>query len=134
MAEYFKSTEASLTPGSVVVIDPKNPAGVKLATNYQDRAVVGVISGANGIDPGMMMGQQGTEAFGNHPVAIVGRVYVRIDESRGQVQPGDFLTTSDDPGKACKVRKLKRAAGAIIGKALTATDENGYALILIQLQ
>lgn len=133
LAEYFDSKDKSITPGSVVCIDPDNPGMVLPAGEAYDKKVVGVVSGANGIKPGMMMGQQGSIAFGNVPVAIAGRVYVRVDESNGPVEPGDFLTTSGD-GKAMKVTDWDAARGAIVGKALTRADENGYVLALVHLQ
>ncbi len=133
LAEYFDSKDKSITPGSVVCIDPDNPGMVLPAGAAYDKKVVGVVSGANGIKPGMMMGQQGSIAFGNVPVAIAGRVYVRVDESNGPVEPGDFLTTADD-GKAMRVTDWDAARGAIVGKALTRADENGYVLALVHLQ
>jgi len=136
LAEYFNvdGGESMIQPGLVVSIDPDNPGALSIAHQARDRKVVGVISGANGIEAGMMMGQKGTIAYGEYPVAIAGRVYVLVDESKGKITPGDFLTSSDVPGYAMRVKKPRKADGAILGKALTSPDENDFVLILVHLQ
>lgn len=136
LAEMFNVTgDSYITPGSVVCVDPENEGALVLSGRARDRTVVGVISGANGVDPGLLMGHQGTEAFGEYPVAIAGRVYVRANDIGGQIRPGDFLTTSPVPGEAMCVEDFDAARGAILGKALTSRDSRtGYVLILVHLQ
>lgn len=100
-----------------------------------DRRVAGIISGAGGINPGMLMGQPGSIAYGDHPVALTGRVYCWADASNGPITPGDLLTASDTPGHAMKVSDDANAQGAIIGKALTSLKEGkGLVLVLVTLQ
>ncbi|MGI9118458.1 MAG: hypothetical protein ACR2IQ_02825, partial [Minisyncoccia bacterium] len=48
------------------------------------------------------------------PVALNGRVPVKISESSEAIYPGDYITTSTEPGKATKAT----SAGTVIGKAL----------------
>lgn len=123
-------------PGMVVCIDPANPGKLIPSTRAYDRTVAGVISGANGINSGMVMGQEGSEADGAHPVALTGRVYVMVDATGGAIEPGDLLTTSHVAGHAMKVNDFSRAQGAIIGKAMTslAAGEQGLVLVLVSLQ
>ena len=135
LAEYFEASGPEIIlPGQVVVIDPDNPGQVMLSTSAYDKKVVGIVSGANGIEPGMLMGQKGTIAFGDLPVAIAGRVYVQADQSKGAIEPGDFLTTSDRAGSAMVVNDWDKSRGSILGKALTSPDANGYVLVLVHLQ
>jgi hypothetical protein len=97
--------------------------------------VAGIVSGAGGIKPGLLMGQEGSIANGEHPVALSGRVYCSVDASNGPIEPGDFLTTSDTPGHAMKVTNHAQAQGAIIGKAMTGLkDGKGLVLVLVTLQ
>jgi hypothetical protein len=97
--------------------------------------VAGIISGAGDVKQGMMMGQTGTLADGQHPVALTGRVYVWADATRGAIKPGDLLTTSATPGHAMKVSHSARAQGAILGKAMTALKSGkGLVLVLVTLQ
>jgi len=119
----------------VVCIDPTQPGELIMSKKAYDRTAAGVVSGAGGVKPGMLMGQKGTAADGKHPVALTGRVYCRVDTSNGPISPGDLLTTSDTPGHAMKVTDHGRAAGAIIGKAMSALDEGkGLVLVLVSLQ
>jgi hypothetical protein len=122
-------------PGMVVSIDAKRPGKLKISGCAYDSKVAGIISGAGGIKPGMMMGQRGTKADGAHPVALTGRVYCWAETSTGHIQPGDLLTTSDIPGHAMKVTEHNRAFGTIIGKAMTSLEaEKGLVLVLVSLQ
>jgi hypothetical protein len=83
----------------------------------------------------MIMGQSGTVADGEFPVALTGRVYCWADASGGSIRPGDLLTTSDIPGHAMKVQDYTKAQGAVIGKAMSALDEGqGLILVLVSLQ
>ncbi|MCB0167525.1 MAG: hypothetical protein KDI79_25070 [Anaerolineae bacterium] len=123
------------SPGMVVSIDPENPGELLVSAEAYDKKVAGIISGAGGINPGMLMGQADTAADGEFPVALTGRVYVQADASSGPIQPGDLLTTSDTPGHAMKVIDHEQAQGAILGKAMTALDEGqGLVLVLVSLQ
>jgi len=136
LAEPFEIAEAeSIQPGMVVAIDPERPGHLRMADKAYDRTVAGIISGANGITPGLTMKQEGTVADGAHPVALTGRVYCWADASNGPIKPGDLLTTSDTPGHAMKVTDHAKAQGAIIGKAMTGLERGkGLVLVLVTLQ
>lgn len=134
LAEPFESSGGRLAPGSVVVIDEKNPGKLKLATGAYDTRVAGVISGAGGIHPGIALHQEGVIEGGQN-VALTGRVQMLADATFGAIQPGDLLTTSTTPGHAMKARNPARAQGAILGKAMTAlAKDKGLVLVLVTLQ
>jgi hypothetical protein len=137
LSEQFDIENATGTPepGMVVCIDPDNPGRLSLSEKAYDRRVAGVISGAGGVKTGMLMGQQSSEADGDLPVALVGRVYVWADAESGPIEPGDLLTTADRPGHAMKVGDHSRATGAILGKAMSGLDDGqGLILTLVALQ
>ena len=97
--------------------------------------MAGILSGAGGVAPGMLMGQKGSVADGAHPVALTGRVYCRATAANGPIRPGDLLTTSSIPGHAMRVDDHARAAGAILGKAMgTLEAGEGLVLVLVGLQ
>jgi hypothetical protein len=122
-------------PGMVVSIDPERPGKLMVSNAAYDKKVAGIISGAGGIKPGMLMGQKHTLADGAHPVALSGRVYCWVDASTASIQPGDLLTTSDTPGHAMKVTDHAGANGAILGKAMTSMEAGrGLVLVLVSLQ
>ncbi len=127
--------ETRIEPGFVVSIDPANPGKLAVSAKAYDRRVVGIVSGAGGIRTGMLMGQPGTMADGDQPVALSGRVYVWADASNGSIEPGDLLTTSNVPGHAMKVTKHGKAQGAVLGKAMTGLSSGrGMVLVLVTLQ
>ncbi|MCF7734125.1 MAG: hypothetical protein K9N23_20745 [Akkermansiaceae bacterium] len=122
-------------PGMIVCIDPNNPGQLLPSSRSYDRTVAGIISGAGGVRPGLLMGQQGSVANGEHPVALTGRVYCMVDAGNGSVSPGDLITTSNTPGHGMKVTDHEKARGAIIGKAMTRLEGGtGLVLVLVSLQ
>ena len=127
--------EIPLEPGLVVVIDPEKPGSLMVSSQPYDRRVAGIISGAGGLKPGMLMGQKGSKADGGNPVALTGRVYCWADASKGSIEPGDLLTTSQTPGHAMKVTNYTQAQGAILGKAMSSLKSGqGLILVLVSLQ
>ncbi|MEZ4623192.1 MAG: hypothetical protein R2867_47885 [Caldilineaceae bacterium] len=135
LAEPFAMTDAdAIEPGMVVAIDPENPGQLRLADSAYDRTVAGIVSGAGGINAGLVMQQEGALMAGSHPVALTGRVYAWADATAASIEPGDLLTTSDTPGHAMKVSDYENAHGAIIGKAMTELEEGtGLVLVLVTL-
>lgn len=137
LSERFNisTPEAQLEAGMVVCIDPEKPGSLLLSTRAYDRTAAGIISGAGGVRPGLLMRQQGTLADGQHAVALTGRVYCNVDATVAPIEPGDLITTSDTPGHGMKVTDHASALGAIIGKAMTGLDEGrGQILVLVSLQ
>ena len=115
LAEPFEMSSDDIPKGSVVIIDEKNPGHLKLSEQAYDHRVAGIISGANGIQPGLTLSQQGVAENGQH-VALSGRVYCLADASNGPIHPGDLLTTSERAGHAMKVTDHAQAQGAILAR------------------
>ncbi len=136
LAEPFEVVGAeNVEPGMVVAIDPEHPGQLRIADRAYDRMVAGCVSGANGVNPGLVMEQEGTAAGGTFPVALSGRVYCWADASYGPIRPGDLLTTSDTPGYAMRVGDYDQAQGAILGKAMSSLEKGrGLVLVLVTLQ
>jgi hypothetical protein len=139
LAEPFdvaRSSGSAPEPGTVVVIDATSPGDLKVSDRAYDLRVAGVISGGNGLAPGMVMQAEGVEhAGGEHPVALTGRVWCKVDAGYGAVHPGDMLTTSPTAGHAMVASDAVRRAGAVIGKAMTSLEDGrGLVLVLVSLQ
>ncbi|MCB9170006.1 MAG: hypothetical protein H6594_06600 [Flavobacteriales bacterium] len=137
LAEHFAVDDQAgeVLPGTLVSIAPDGSGRLEPSVVPYDRRVAGVVSGANGVNPGLTLRQPGTTADGAVPVALNGRVYVRADVSNGPIAPGDLLTSSTTPGRAMKATDTDRMSGAVIGKAMTALDEGtGLVLVLVNLQ
>lgn len=123
-------------PGMVVSIDSDHIGQMKVTSSAYDRTVAGIVSGANGIAPGITLRQKGTVADGTHPVASIGRVWCLVDaDANGPIATGDMLTTSGTPGHAMKVSDFDQANGAVIGKAMSPlASGRGLVLVLVSLK
>jgi hypothetical protein len=119
-------------PGAVMVIDEEG----QLRQCYQayDKTVAGVISGAGNFKPGIVLDKQ-LSSQQRKPVALVGKVFCKVDASYAAIRVGDLLTTSPTAGHAMKAIDPLKAFGSVIGKALKPLQEgNGLIPILIALQ
>ncbi len=134
LAEPFKVGSHGIRKGSVVVIDDQHPGQLMLSDRPYDTRVAGIVSGANGIHPGIALHQDDL-MNGDQNVALSGRVYALADAAYGPISPGDLLTTSGTPGRAMKVTDHARAQGAILGKAMSSLKQGkGLVLVLVSLQ
>jgi hypothetical protein len=137
LAENFEVAQQAeeVQPGMLVMIDPEHTGGVTLAHGAYNKLVAGVISGANDLSAGMVLGHFDGQKDAK-PVALTGRVWTYVDGTDAAVEPGDLLTSSDTPGYAMKVTDSSKAQGATIGKAMSklAKGEKGMVLVLVNLQ
>jgi hypothetical protein len=133
VAEKFAVSE-EVQPGMLVAIDVNHPGELCLARGAYNRRIAGVVSGANGLPAGAILGHMpGNENA--PPIALSGRVWTFADASSAPIEVGDLLTTSDTPGHAMKADDRSRSHGAILGKAMTplAAGERGLVLVLVNL-
>ena len=135
LAELFEiNGSVNIEPGMLLSLDPGAAGKLRVTQSSYDPFIAGVVSGANGVKPGILMGQQGTIANGEELVTISGRTYVKCNAGNGVIKIGDLLTSSEIPGEAMKAGKKRKARGAIIGKAMSNLDqESGYVLVLVSL-
>jgi hypothetical protein len=119
-------------PGTVMVINGEGT--LRPCEVAYDRKVTGVISGAGDYKAGIVLDKQQSTA-NRLPLALVGKVYCKVDAEFGPVEVGDLLTTSATAGHAMKAHDQTRAFGSVIGKALRAISRGqGLIPILIALQ
>lgn len=119
-------------PGTVMVIS--DDSRLRVSDQAYDHRVAGIVAGAGKYRPGIVLGRKKGEA-NQIPIALMGRVYCKVDADQGSIKVGDLLTTSSIPGHAMKVNHPSNAFGAVIGKAL-APLEKGQSMIpvLVALQ
>jgi hypothetical protein len=124
----------NLEPGTVMALDENGL--LQESRHAYDKKVAGVISGAGEYKPGLILGRDKVHGDCRRaPVALVGKVYCKVDAQHAPIEIGDLLTTSPTPGHAMKAQDSIRAFGAVIGKALRSL-KSGRALvpILVALQ
>jgi len=132
-AEDFDVSGADkVEPGTVMVLG--NEGALSESQCAYDKRVAGVISGAGNYKPGIVLDKK--QSSGNRqPVALVGKVFCKVDATFGAIAVGDLLTTSTTPGHAMKTSDPFKAFGAVIGKALRPLmGGKGLIPILIALQ
>jgi len=132
-AEDFDIADAdSIEPGTVMVLG--DDEALHQSCQSYDKRVAGVVSGAGKYKPGIVLDKQ--EANSNRkPIALLGKVYCKVDARYASIEVGDLLTTSPSPGHAMKASDHLKAFGAVIGKALRPLKEGqGLIPILIALQ
>lgn len=122
----------SIEPGTVMVLGEEGT--LHQSQRAYDKRVAGVISGAGDYKPAIILDKQ-RWLSNRKPLALLGKVYCKVDAGDTPVEVGDLLTTSDRPGHAMKATDPLKAFGAVIGKALRPL-RNGQGLvpILIALQ
>jgi hypothetical protein len=132
-AEEFDTHQGSgIEPGSVVVFG--DDGALITSDKPYDRRVAGVISGAGSFQPGVILDRQISDR-GRVPLALVGKVYCKVDAAYAPIMVGDLLTTSATSGHAMKAVDPLRAFGAVIGKALAHHDDRkGLIPVLVTLQ
>lgn len=141
IAEWIKSSDASVQAGDVVIINPGEIETVIKSRAPYSTLVAGIIS----TNPGYLAGnlEKGNELLdkeeiekkGYRMLALAGRVPCNVSAENGPIEIGDLLTTSSTPGYAMKVTDKIKAMGAIVGKALEPLKEGkGKITVLVTLQ
>lgn len=119
-------------PGTVVVID--EGGALRESEGAYDKKVAGVVSGAGEYRHGLVLDKRSSKE-GRIPVALVGKVYCKVDAQYSPIEVGDLLTTSPTPGHAMKAWEPRKAFGSVIGKALRPLTKGQSTIpILIALQ
>jgi hypothetical protein len=113
LAEYYYSN-TPLEAGDVVAIQPDMPAGIGKSNSRYQKNLLGVVS----TQPGLTLGPTG-EADNAYPIALSGRIPVKITDENGPIHVGDLLTSSSKPGYAMRAT----SAGPIIGRVLNEPEE-----------
>ncbi len=132
-AEEFDIVSAwALDAGTVMVLDGEG--ALRESQQAYDKKVAGVLSGAGEYRPGIVLDKKASRE-NRRPVALMGKVYCKVDADCAPVEAGDLLTTSHTPGHAMKAADPAHAFGAVIGKALRPLKQGkGLIPILVALQ
>jgi hypothetical protein len=132
-AENFDISESTeIEPGTVLVINKQGK--LQECTDAYDKKVAGIVSGAGDYKPGIVLDKK-TRQKNRMPVALMGKVYCKVDAQYAPIEIGDLLTSSPTPGYAMKAEEPLKAFGSVIGKALqNMRSGHGLIQILVSLQ
>lgn len=106
LAERYYSNE-SLEAGDIVAIDSSIKAGVKKSSAGYQRDILGVVA----TDPGIILGAAADNAY---PIALVGRVPVKVTNQNGWPAAGERLVSSTVPGYAMRAVQAGRVLGQVL--------------------
>lgn len=135
LAESFPTREKTIEPGTVLMLDDGSDGRLRVCSEAYSRRVAGVVSGAHGLDAGVVLKGRSFDNPEHAAVALSGRVWVKCDATNAPIHAGDLLTTSATPGYAMQATDRDRAYGAILGKAMTSLEKGtGLVLVLVSLQ
>ncbi len=130
--EFTVNHGEPVEPGTVMVLDGEG--GLRPSTLAYDKKVAGVVSGAGPLKPALVLDKQGAAA-NRLPIALIGKVFCKVDADFGSIETGDLLTTSPTLGHAMKATDPIKAFGTVIGKALGHLRQgHGMIPILVALQ
>lgn len=122
LAENYSDKNNDLNPGDIVSVDDTLIKGVKKTTSeYQD-----IMIGAVSTSPGVTLSDIGetgglTNLVNPKPIALSGRVPIKVSTINGTIHIGDPLSASSISGVAMRSTK----PGIIIGRALeTYSNDN----------
>lgn len=125
-AEVYYSKDLSIGAGDVVRIDGSLTAGIRKSSQPYDNALIGVVS----TKPAYLIGDVGDGSGTPVPLALAGRVPIKVTTINGPIEPGDYLTSSNIPGVAMKATQ----PGQTIGKAMTSytnSDPSAIGLVTV---
>ena len=129
--EFDVAADVQPEPGNVMVLG-RGDALWPCHRAY-DKRVAGVVSGAGGYKPAILLDRR--DSPHRVAVAVIGKVYCKVDAQYGPIETGDLLTTSPTPGHAMRALDAARAFGAVIGKALRPLPQGtGLVPILVALR
>ncbi|MCL6096327.1 MAG: hypothetical protein M1444_01410 [Patescibacteria group bacterium] len=128
VAEDYPTRDDTLKPGDVVAIDKNEKGFVKKTSEVYDSNVVGVFSA----NPALRLSQADAFINGGYvvPVALAGRVPVKVSTESGEIKPGDYLTPSSVPGVAMKALK----SSVVFGQAMEGYSGEGIGKVLVYIK
>jgi hypothetical protein len=130
--DFAVRTIEGVEPGAVMALDENGV--LRPCEKSYDRKVAGVISGAGDFRPGLILDRR-KSAPGRMPIALVGKVYCKVDAAYGAIEVGDLLTTSPTLGHAMKASDPAKGFGSVLGKALRPLHTGqGLIPVLVSLQ
>jgi hypothetical protein len=129
VAEMYPTYDEEIHAGDIVMVDVNNP---QFVTKYDPAkngasAILGIVS----TEPGLLLGNFGNSDYGDAkevPVALSGRVPLKVTADNGAIAIGDRIAVSPETGLGVKANADSET---IIGIALDNFDGEGEAMISV---
>ncbi len=126
-AENYVSADQTLSAGEIVTFDPSNNLFVRRADKNASTTTpfVGIVSTA----PGMLIAEGIPDQI--RPIALAGRVPLKVSGENGPILIGDRITISSTPGVGMKANKFDASVGVAMEPLLSA---DGVITVFVDLQ
>ncbi|MFA6476626.1 MAG: hypothetical protein WCV68_04490 [Candidatus Paceibacterota bacterium] len=136
LAENYPIFENDISPGYIVSVSSSNNSSFKHELGFgvkkaqSDEAVIGIISTSPGITLG---GSDSVMGDGQTPVALSGRVPVKVNLEGGPIAAGDYVTLSSVPGVGTKATSSSQMVGIALESFshLSVKDANGVGEVMV---
>ncbi|MGD0762464.1 MAG: immunoglobulin-like domain-containing protein [Roseiarcus sp.] len=125
-AELYPVANPSITAGDIVSVDDTAPVQMRLA-QQGDTTLAGVVS----TNPGQVLGDQ--NAVGERPIALSGRVPVKVSLQNGPTNIGDRIAVSSTPGVGMKAGAFDDSVGIAL-ESYDGTATSSQITVFIDLQ
>jgi len=125
--DFDVAVEATAIPGTVMCL--ASDGRLEACDAHADTRVVGVVSGAGGTSPGLVLDRQ-TGVSARAPIALVGKVGVFVDPEAPELVPGDVLTSAARTGCATRA-DYDTPPEAILGRMLR-SHSPGMVVMLVR--
>jgi DNA-binding transcriptional MerR regulator len=122
LAEVYPTDDETIQSAEVVSMDQASDIGIVRTQKAYDKNLLGVVT----TRPAMVIGGRDGKGTTGKPVALSGRVPVKVTTQNGNIKKGDPLTSSGTPGAAMKATK----AGPILGVAMTDYEGEGTGSVM----
>jgi hypothetical protein len=133
-AEEFEVANGEATePGTLMSF--RTDGALCPSSQAYDSRVAGVVSGAGEYKPGIVLDKRQGQGKNRVPIALIGKVFCKVDAEYSPIEVGDLLTASPTAGHAMKATDPLKAFGSVIGKALRSQSAGrGMIPVLVALQ
>ena len=118
IAEEFDVNDSfDADPGTLMTF--RSDGRLVPSTEPYDSRVAGVVAGAGECRPAMILDRRAVNGRRRAAIALMGKVYCKVDADLATIVAGDLLTSSPTQGHAMLARDTSRAYGTVVGKALS---------------
>lgn len=126
VAEMFELVDENVEDGSILCM---TNAGVILCNNEYDTTMYGVFVS----EPAVVM--ENSSLSDAKPVITSGKAYVKVNNQRGEIKRGSFITSSSQPGVGQVAVKSGNALGVALEDLVTVDSSgSGKVLVLIDIR
>lgn len=129
LAEDYPTRDYTLAAADLVSLDTAEKGFVRKSFGRNDRDIIGVYSE----NPALRLSQKDAHIDGARavPIALAGRVPVKVSLENGPIKIGDYITASSEAGIAAKAVRPGRVVGRALSSYSGAEDEEARVTIFI---